>query len=1055
MQATLWLLFISFINELPMKHNTPGRRSKQVLGATRARAKTFEFSVPGQTDAGEQVDSSTLFPLTISIIGDLASAVARGDGATRPLDMAKADLRFSAYFFDAFIQASPQSLEKNYLCLLASAGYYLCDLPGSAFVISKAISNRKVARKNAALEDTLLWILQGDFERRPFLRDTNYSAIINNATEGISVFYRKGGDAKAILSILQKLRKTAYALGDARDLILSDLIYAVTSRRLEISARTCLPKYTSLPVAVWETALAKTTFIREFWPAQRLLGEQGVFRGRSAVVQMPTSAGKTRATEVLIRSAFYSTRTKLAVLVAPFRALCHEIRGSLKGAFRGENVRIDEISDVHQDDFFFEAEDIPHIYVLTPEKLLYILRQTPDLADRIGLLIYDEGHQFDEDKRGVTYELLLTSLNNAVPDACQIVLISAVIKNATEISEWLNGAEGSVIAGTDLLPNSRSIAFATWIDGLGGLHFLEQTDSDDPFDVPQILESHKLIRLNKERTDRYFPIKDDARAIALYLGLRLVPKGAVAVFCGKKNHVTSACEQLVDAFERKLPQRIPLEHSDRGEVAKLLYLVQSHFGEDSGVTRAAALGVFTHHGNTPTGVRLAVEHAMRESFIKMVVCTSTLAQGVNIPIKYLIVSEIMQGEELISVRDFQNLMGRVGRSGMHTEGSVIFANPAIYDERVTNNYWWKKVSVLLDPQNSADCASTLKTLLNPIKSAQNDDSVELNVSEFFQHYIAGHDGLKRYSDLLSSSRRMKMRGYTPEDIHSQLLQKAEILRALESFVMADTAGDLSQENAISIARDTLAYYLSSPAQKAQLEEIFALISRHTESHVPEPPTRRAYAKNLFGVADSIEIHEWAKANLDSIAQLATGEELLRATWPLFKKFVTSSTFRKCTKQDLLVDVALMWIDDIPEYKIFNYLTQKGVRFGMGVRPFYATIDHVMELCENVLAYEGTLVIAALIESIRLESLKNEALIDRLEILQKRLKYGVSSRSAILLHEMGLMDRVLANELVDIAGRNFKSRDRLVSGLKEHAEETEACLKRFPSYYTYIWQLASR
>lgn len=67
----------------------------------------------------------------------------------------------------------------------------------------------------------------------------------------------------------------------------------------------------------------------------------------------------------------------------------------------------------------FEGQDVfsgpevakqKQIVVLTPEKLLYVLRHSSELVDEIGLVIYDEGHQFDSGQRGVTYELLLTSI---------------------------------------------------------------------------------------------------------------------------------------------------------------------------------------------------------------------------------------------------------------------------------------------------------------------------------------------------------------------------------------------------------------------------------------------------------------------------------------------------------------------------------------------------------------------------------------------------------------------------------------------------------------------
>jgi helicase len=101
------------------------------------------------------------------------------------------------------------------------------------------------------------------------------------------------------------------------------------------------------------------------------------------------------------------------------------------GAFAGEPISLDEASDSYQFDLQLETllrNDT--VLIVTPEKLLYMLRRAPELAGRIGLVIYDEGHQFDGMARGPTYELLLTSLRMALAPETQIVLLSAVIGNA-------------------------------------------------------------------------------------------------------------------------------------------------------------------------------------------------------------------------------------------------------------------------------------------------------------------------------------------------------------------------------------------------------------------------------------------------------------------------------------------------------------------------------------------------------------------------------------------------------------------------------------------------
>jgi Lhr-like helicase len=131
----------------------------------------------------------------------------------------------------------------------------------------------------------------------------------------------------------------------------------------------------------------------------------------------------------------------------------------LTEAFSGEDVKVDEVSDVLQMDLLAEVAealaialaDAKTILVLTPEKLLYIFRHSPEITKHIGLLILDEGHQFDSGDRGVTFELLVTALKPLLSKRVQVILISAVIPNSQQIAEWLNGKDSLAVFGTNLL----------------------------------------------------------------------------------------------------------------------------------------------------------------------------------------------------------------------------------------------------------------------------------------------------------------------------------------------------------------------------------------------------------------------------------------------------------------------------------------------------------------------------------------------------------------------------------------------------------------------------
>src|SRR5262249_16957121 len=138
-------------------------------------------------------------------------------------------------------------------------------------------------------------------------------------------YFADGTRRSDVVTSCRQLRTATYSSGSARDLLYADVAVGVAKKRLQNAARYVLPTYSQLSEESWLDTLKKPAFMKELWPSQHIFGERGIFQGSSAVVQMPTSAGKTRAIELVLRSAFFSDRAKLAVVVAPFRALCSEI----------------------------------------------------------------------------------------------------------------------------------------------------------------------------------------------------------------------------------------------------------------------------------------------------------------------------------------------------------------------------------------------------------------------------------------------------------------------------------------------------------------------------------------------------------------------------------------------------------------------------------------------------------------------------------------------------------------------------------------------------------
>jgi hypothetical protein len=507
-------------------------------------------------------DPAMLFVLAVGILGDVAATIAgeKSDGvdlgaiASIPVppgwgerDPPPTDgLRFASIFFDAFLNAQLDDTITAEFSLLCASSYYLAGNVGSATVIIRRMDPPELDLAGG-LGRLVYAILANDF--RPIDGKHAHVAVTAAVLHALGDYMRFNNDMDAVLDACDKARTAFYENGSPRELLYGDLVAAICARKLRNASRTLLPAASDLDADAWRPALAKPNFPIELWPAQQRIASAGLLRGASAVIQMPTSAGKTRATELIIRSAFLANRASLAVIVAPYRSLCHDIRGDLSNALAGEPISLDEASDSYQFDLQLETLLANQtVLIVTPEKLLYMLRRTTELAGRIGLVIYDEGHQFDGMARGPTYELLLTSLRMALAPDTQIVLISAVIGNAADVAAWLIGDPDAVVDGKGLLPTAKSIAFASWQHARGQLAYVSPTDPDEiEFWVPRIIADLVLPAKPRERTERRFPEKDGGD-VGLFLGLHVVANGSVAIFCGRKDSAAKLCRRVVRGY---------------------------------------------------------------------------------------------------------------------------------------------------------------------------------------------------------------------------------------------------------------------------------------------------------------------------------------------------------------------------------------------------------------------------------------------------------------------------------------------------------------------------
>jgi POLQ-like helicase len=1039
----------------------PEFNSRRLFGITRSKGKMYELNLAEELHIAvpENSEPRELFLLAVGTLGDVAATLSDAEDVDAPLPQAATEeLSFSASFFDAFLESRFDSEISRDTALLAASAYYLARRPGSSLVLARRLDDDP---DESTVDKLLYWLLQAKWANYPAGEHPLFGNQLAKLAKLLAFHFHDGTGLVELTSVLKNVRRMAYESASPRDLLFIDIIAAIVRMRLAASAWTTLPGFTKIPAEQWASAIRRPEFPKELWPSQILLGRAKIFSGASGIIQMPTSAGKTRSVEIVLRSGFLSGRTKLAVVVAPFRALCHEIVTTLRHSFRNDDVKVNELSDAMQLDFLEQVAELfgsvaptsRYILVLTPEKFLYVLRQAPRLVQDIGIVVYDEGHQFDSGSRGIIYELLLTEIKALLPAGAQTVLVSAVIQNANAIGEWLIGEGAKVVNGKGLLPTARSVAFASWIEQRGQLMFFDSGSYDNlDYFVPRVIEQMTFVPKPRETTHKVFPRQDSSNDIALYLGIRLVPQGAVAIFCGLKATASGIAKRAVEVYERGFEVASPAASANPDELRRIKHLVDEHFGGESTSSKAASLGVFVHHGTTPQGLRLSIEHAMQKGLINFVVCTSTLAQGVNLPIRYLIVTGILQAGKKLKVRDFQNLIGRAGRSGMHTEGMVIFSDPEIYDKRQQWKGSRRFISsvALLDPDGSESTTSSLLELLSPI-DLDKGQVLPLSADQLCELLFVDEHELSSFAnEVLRSNPQIQI---DAQALISDFRRRYRLLSSVESYLMANRGTKSYGEFKIAVealATSTLAFHLATDDQKPNVKTLFARVADFLEQQEPAIEKQASYSKTLLGIRNAKAIERWVNETREVLLALDSNESWLSVVWGLFVQQSDDKFFHDVEPHRIPQELAVMWLTGCPYKGIYAHANRHNATkpFGKSKRT-KLTEDEIMSFCENTLGFDCTLVLAAVAQFLFGESSTNNEDAIPLTVFQKSLKYGLPDEQTISCYESGFADRVIAQHLFSVVrGDGFEGKD-FSAAITAHRQRIQTSLRNYPSYFETV------
>ncbi len=379
--------------------------------------------------------------------------------------------------------------------------------------------------------------------------------------------------------------------------------------------------------------------IAELYPPQEQAILAGLLEGKSLVVSSPTASGKTLLALMAAYMKAKEQRRKV-VYLAPLRALASE-----KYAEFSELSRFGIRTTISTGDYDSSGESLGRsdIIVLTNERFDSVMRHKVSWINSVGLFIADEVHLAGNDRRGPTLEMILTKALHLGLEA-QLLALSATISNAKTLAQWLRAVPVEL--------DWRPVPLREGVYDYGRIVFVD----GDQVQVP--------------RSTYGAPID---------VAMDTVKNGGQSlVFAGTRRRAVSLATRASELTQRSLS---PEEKKAVSEASRRILTS----GEETSLSRllaeVVAKGSAFHHAGLEAEHRRIVEDYYRARAIKLLAATPTLAAGVNLPARRVVIADMTRydaergGNAEIPVLEYRQMAGRAGRPQYDDHGETVMIPP--------------------------------------------------------------------------------------------------------------------------------------------------------------------------------------------------------------------------------------------------------------------------------------------------------------------------------------------------------------------------------------------
>ncbi|XP_068152426.1 DNA polymerase theta [Drosophila tropicalis] len=393
------------------------------------------------------------------------------------------------------------------------------------------------------------------------------------------------------------------------------------------------------------------------WQVECLSKPQVLFEYRNLVYSAPTSAGKTLVSEILLLKTVLE-RNKKVLVILPFISVVREKMLYLQDLLTPSGYRVEGFFGGYTPPGGFDALNVA---ICTIEKANSIVNKLLEQGklDVIGTVVVDEIHLISDPGRGYILELLLAKIlymSRKHALQIQVITMSATLANVELLQSWLNAEL--------YITNYRPVALQEMIK-VG----------------TQIYDNNLRVLRDIKETSAVPMLGNDCDHVAQLCIETLLEGCSVIVFCPSKDWCENLAVQLATAMHTLIKSgsevgqklRTHLNPAAIEDVKQQLRDIPT--GLDAVMSKAITYACAFHHAGLTTEERDIVEASFKGGALKVLVATSTLSSGVNLPARRVLIRSPLFGGKQMSSLTYRQMIGRAGRTGRDTLGeSILICN---------------------------------------------------------------------------------------------------------------------------------------------------------------------------------------------------------------------------------------------------------------------------------------------------------------------------------------------------------------------------------------------